>query len=254
MTLLCVCRIIGLCVCMCVSYRCICVCARYTYVCSFLFFLKGSKACVFCSRRKLPFKAPCHYSSRTSWIPEKLATTRWKNIRPPRKGSKFHIALFPKPLKTNWSFLIPPSHILPQPNYQVYILDARNHGDSPHSKDMSYEHMAKDVMRLWEDHGIRKSVLLGHSMGGKTAMVTSLLYPDLVEQLVVVDVAPTTYSGALGGDSMDKLVSILAGLPLASIKSRADADELLKVDVPVSRPLGWKWGPGQACYVILLST
>ena len=115
----------------------------------------------------------------------------------------------------------------------VYILDARNHGDSPHSKDMSYEHMAKDVMRLWEDHGIRKSVLLGHSMGGKTAMVTSLLYPDLVEQLVVVDVAPTTYSGALGGDSMDKLVSILAGLPLASIKSRADADELLKVDVPV---------------------
>ncbi|KAL5477731.1 hypothetical protein EMCRGX_G024569 [Ephydatia muelleri] len=115
----------------------------------------------------------------------------------------------------------------------VYILDARNHGDSPHSKEMSYEHMAQDVVHLWEDHGIRRSVLLGHSMGGKTAMVTSLLHPDLVEQLVVVDVAPTPYSRALGEDSMEKLISVLASLPLASVKSRADADELLKVDISV---------------------
>ena len=69
-------------------------------------------------------------------------------------------------------------------------------------------------------------------------MVTSLLHPDLVEQLVVVDVAPTPYSRALGEDSMEKLISVLASLPLASVKSRADADELLKVDISVSGPLG----------------
>eukprot|EP00731_Ephydatia_muelleri_P036694 Em0306g2a len=83
----------------------------------------------------------------------------------------------------------------------VYILDARNHGDSPHSKEMSYEHMAQDVVHLWEDHGIRRSVLLGHKHLGKIAM--------------------------------EKLISVLASLPLASVKSRADADELLKVDISV---------------------
>ena len=69
-------------------------------------------------------------------------------------------------------------------------------------------------------------------------MVTSLLHPDLVEQLVVVDVAPTPYSRELGEDSMEKLISVLASLPLASVKSRADADELLKVDISVSGSLG----------------
>lgn len=116
----------------------------------------------------------------------------------------------------------------------VYVLDARNHGDSPHSKDMSYEHMAKDVIQLWEDNGIRRSVLLGHSMGGKTAMVASFLYPNMVEQLIVVDVAPTPYPKGQGADSMERLISLLANLPLDLIKTRADADALLKTHVPVT--------------------
>ena len=117
---------------------------------------------------------------------------------------------------------------------QVYILDARNHGDSPHAKEMSYEYMAKDILQLWKDNGIGRSILLGHSMGGKTAMVTSLLHPELVEQLIIVDIAPTPYPRGSGTDDMEQLVNTLSNLPLASIRSRGDADKLLKVDVPVS--------------------
>lgn len=76
----------------------------------------------------------------------------------------------------------------------VHLVDLRNHGASPWADTMSYLQMADDVRRylLRLDEGAVD--LLGHSMGGKTAMTLSLLYPELVRRLVVVDIAPVSYA------------------------------------------------------------
>ena len=77
--------------------------------------------------------------------------------------------------------------------YHVYTLDARNHGASPHHAIMDYPSMAADVARFIEQHELSTVTLLAHSMGGKTAMWFALTYPHLLEQLIVVDIAPVPY-------------------------------------------------------------
>jgi len=76
----------------------------------------------------------------------------------------------------------------------VITVDSRNHGDSPHSKDMSYNDMAEDVAAFMEDVGLDSGIFLGHSMGGKTVMCLSLSRPDLVESLIVEDISPRVSS------------------------------------------------------------
>ncbi|XP_023252841.1 protein ABHD11 [Seriola lalandi dorsalis] len=73
---------------------------------------------------------------------------------------------------------------------KVLTVDARNHGNSPHSSVLTYEAMAGDLKHLLAQLRIEKCVLIGHSMGGKTAMTTALSQPGLVERLVVVDISP----------------------------------------------------------------
>ncbi|KAM9208399.1 sn-1-specific diacylglycerol lipase ABHD11 [Dugong dugon] len=73
---------------------------------------------------------------------------------------------------------------------KVLTVDARNHGDSPHSPDMSYEAMSWDLQDLLPQLGLVPCILIGHSMGGKTAMLLALQRPDLVERLIAVDISP----------------------------------------------------------------
>uniref|UniRef100_A0A8C6TIZ8 sn-1-specific diacylglycerol lipase ABHD11 n=1 Tax=Neogobius melanostomus TaxID=47308 RepID=A0A8C6TIZ8_9GOBI len=73
---------------------------------------------------------------------------------------------------------------------KVLTVDARNHGTSPHSPELTYESMSADLKLLLSQLRIERCVLIGHSMGGKTAMVTALTQPSLVERLVVVDISP----------------------------------------------------------------
>lgn len=75
-------------------------------------------------------------------------------------------------------------------DYQVYCLDLRNHGRSPHTDVMNYDLMSEDVYRFMQLHGIDKAHLLGHSMGGKTAMQLALNHPEVVDKLLVADIAP----------------------------------------------------------------
>ncbi|NWI86495.1 ABHDB protein, partial [Pitta sordida] len=75
---------------------------------------------------------------------------------------------------------------------KVLTLDARNHGSSPHSPEMTYEAMSLDVQHLLSRMGIAKCIVLGHSMGGKTAMTLALQRPDLVERLISVDIGPSS--------------------------------------------------------------
>lgn len=74
---------------------------------------------------------------------------------------------------------------------KVLTVDARNHGNSPHSPVLTYEAMAEDLKHLLAQLHIEKCVLIGHSMGGKTAMVTALTQSSLVDRLVVVDISPS---------------------------------------------------------------
>ncbi|XP_062947531.1 sn-1-specific diacylglycerol lipase ABHD11 [Cynocephalus volans] len=77
-----------------------------------------------------------------------------------------------------------------QTGRRVLTVDARNHGDSPHSPDMSYEAMSQDLQVLLPQLGLVPCVLVGHSMGGKTAMLLALQRPELVERLIAVDISP----------------------------------------------------------------
>lgn len=80
---------------------------------------------------------------------------------------------------------------------QVIVVDARNHGDSPHSSNMSYKDMAEDVIQLLNDLGFERAVLVGHSMGGSAMMYTALNFPQHVEKLAVVDISPVRTSPSL---------------------------------------------------------
>lgn len=77
--------------------------------------------------------------------------------------------------------------------FRVLALDARNHGASAHAPSMDYATMAADVAETLTAHGVPKARVIGHSMGGKTAMMLALARPELVERLVVADIAPTQY-------------------------------------------------------------
>lgn len=106
--------------------------------------------------------------------------------------------------------------------YQVYLIDLRNHGKSPHSNNFSYIEMANDIKELCIDEKINKVHLIGHSMGGKTAMIFAREFPDLLSSLIVVDIAPKAYP-----PHHQQIVEGLLSLDLQNITSRKQADEEL---------------------------
>ncbi|HEA31294.1 MAG TPA: alpha/beta fold hydrolase [Leeuwenhoekiella sp.] len=78
--------------------------------------------------------------------------------------------------------------------YEVHLVDQRNHGRSMHSTDFSYDIMAEDLKTYCEDKHLDEIILLGHSMGGKTAMKFAVKYPDNVSKLIIADIAPKYYA------------------------------------------------------------
>jgi esterase len=77
--------------------------------------------------------------------------------------------------------------------FHTLILDARNHGMSPHSSEFDYQVMADDVVEFIHQQHLTSASLIGHSMGGKTAMLTALQHPELIDKLIVVDMATRAY-------------------------------------------------------------
>ncbi|XP_075384607.1 sn-1-specific diacylglycerol lipase ABHD11 isoform X2 [Tenrec ecaudatus] len=108
---------------------------------------------------------------------------------------------------------------------KVLTVDARNHGDSPHSPDMSYEAMSRDLQGLLPELGLAPCVLIGHSMGGKTAMLLALQRPDLVERLIAVDISPTETASVSNFPSYMaamRAVVIPDGVPRSRARKLAD--------------------------------
>lgn len=114
-----------------------------------------------------------------------------------------------------------------QLGFQVHLLDQRNHGRSFHSSTFNYEAMAMDVMRYMDVRNLERVKLLGHSMGGKTAMTFATRYQDRVDQLMVADISPRYYPV-----HHDAILEGLCQLDFEKITSRSQAEEILSRYVP----------------------
>jgi pimeloyl-ACP methyl ester carboxylesterase len=114
------------------------------------------------------------------------------------------------------------------PRWHVFAPDARNHGKSPHADGMTYEILAEDVAAWMEEQGIARATFVGHSMGGKTAMLLACRRPELVERLVVVDIAPKDYAWAAHRSEF----AAMNQLDLGSLVSRAEAEMRFEALVP----------------------
>lgn len=112
--------------------------------------------------------------------------------------------------------------------FVVYTVDLRNHGASFHVDDMSYAVMANDIVSFMAQQNISSAQILGHSMGGKVAMHLALNHPELVEQLIVVDMAPVTYT-----HNFHEILLALRSISLDAIGSRNEADDILKKKIEV---------------------
>jgi esterase len=133
-------------------------------------------------------------------------------------------------------------------SYHVFVIDQRNHGQSPHSDDFNYSLLTEDLNDFIEDHRLTRPIIIGHSMGGKTAMNFAVRYPGKVQKLVVVDIVPKIYPL-----HHDRIVEGLKSIDLNTLTSRKEADSLLTPYVPTEEekqfllknllrtPGGFKW-------------
>lgn len=110
---------------------------------------------------------------------------------------------------------------------KAVLIDQRNHGLSPHSDIWNYDVMSNDLLELMEANNLTAAILLGHSMGGKTAMKFALYYPDKLSKLIVADMAPKYYPQHHG--------SIIAGLQSVNfntLTTRKEVDAALLPHIP----------------------
>jgi esterase len=112
-------------------------------------------------------------------------------------------------------------------HYTVYLVDQRNHGQSPQSDDFDYQLLTEDLAIFIHDHHLDRPHIIGHSMGGKTAMNFAVKYPDLLDKLIVVDIAPKQYPV-----HHDHILDGLHDIDLNTLTSRTEADTSLSRQVP----------------------
>ena len=127
-------------------------------------------------------------------------------------------------------------------NYEVHLIDQRNHGRSFHSDEFNYEVMVNDLIYYIDHYKIEKIDLLGHSMGGKVAMLFSVTIPSKVNNLIIADIAPRFYPR-----HHDLILAGLEAVNFSKISSRNEVEELLQEYIPeysvrqfLVRSLFWK--------------
>ena len=117
-------------------------------------------------------------------------------------------------------------------DHRVYLPDARNHGASPWAESMSYVEMAADVRTLIEREQLRRPFVIGHSMGGKTAMALALSHPEAVAGIAVIDIAPESYA-----DQFSSYVSAMRSLDVAGAASRREIRQALADSLSAEAPV-----------------
>lgn len=135
--------------------------------------------------------------------------------------------------------------------HRVTLVDLPDHGRSPWTERFDYEAIAADVAGLLDRTD--PVTLIGHSMGGKVAMLTALLHPELVGRLVVVDMSPVLYDQSPG--DIGRYAQAMNAMDLTTVGSRSDADQILTAATQSqtirsfllqnlrrdSGPSGWRW-------------
>lgn len=111
--------------------------------------------------------------------------------------------------------------------YHVFLLDLRNHGRSPHSEEFDYNCMTDDLMEFMTDQQIQNPVVMGHSMGGKVAMNFALKYPEQVNKLIIVDIAPRPYPV-----HHQEIINGLNAVDITTMTSRSEAEAALLPYIP----------------------
>ena len=106
--------------------------------------------------------------------------------------------------------------------FQVHLLDQRNHGRSFHDAEFNYEVLVEDLKQYCDVNNLTNMVLLGHSMGGKTAMLFAATYPEMVSKLIVADISPRFYPV-----HHEAILEGLSALDFNEIFSRGEADKVL---------------------------
>ena len=124
-------------------------------------------------------------------------------------------------------------------HFEVYVVDQRNHGQSPHDDLMDYPSMRDDLCEFLDAQDIEKAVLIGHSMGGKTIMQFALGCPERVQSLISVDIAPKPYHD-LAVDSHAaanhaKMIDAMLELDLSRVESREEVDLALRPKIGSAR-------------------
>jgi esterase len=112
--------------------------------------------------------------------------------------------------------------LIAENGYAVYALDQRNHGRSPRSDVFDYEAMSADLHEFIVEHNLEKPLLIGHSMGGKTAMNYAVRYPHSFSKLMVVDIAPKHYNV-----HQTNILEGLNAISLTTLQNRNEADTIL---------------------------
>lgn len=115
--------------------------------------------------------------------------------------------------------------------FDVYLLDLRNHGNSPHTNTMDYNEMVDDLLIWVNEHNINNFYLLGHSLGGKVAMTFACRYPERLKALIIEDIVPKEYALRYS-----KEFQAMNDLHLETIKNRSDADKSMELTIP-----DWAW-------------
>lgn len=112
-------------------------------------------------------------------------------------------------------------------NFRVFALDQRNHGRSPHSREMDYALLAADVVEFLDAHSLASAHIVGHSMGGKAAMRFALSFPERTGRLVVEDIAPRAYPPRYG-----EIIDGLLALDPGEYHSRRQIEVVLEGAIP----------------------
>jgi pimeloyl-ACP methyl ester carboxylesterase len=108
-------------------------------------------------------------------------------------------------------------------NFKVILVDQRNHGHSPHNDEMNYDLMAEDLLELLQELQIEKTNIIGHSMGGKTAMCFAQNYPGLVSKMIIADMGIKKYP-----PHHDLIFEAMLTMDFTKVKTRKDAESHVK--------------------------
>ena len=125
-------------------------------------------------------------------------------------------------LSDNWDYF---GKYFAEKGYYVLVPDMRNHGQSPKMEAFNYKVMARDVKQLLEAENVKSCFVIGHSMGGKIAMMLAFKYPQIVNRLEVLDISPRAFDSPL---QHIEFVAAMQSVDLNSVTRRADVEEQLK--------------------------